>query len=72
MSEALEQVFDKAVQDEKFRKLLINNPSEALQGYDLTSDEIALLEGLTDETFNDYAGKLGGRITKGFMPGTGT
>jgi len=69
VSEALEQVVDKAVQDESFRKLLLSNPAEALKGFDLTDDEKALLEGLTEDTFNDFAGKLGGRITKGFMPG---
>lgn len=71
MSETLEQIVDKAAKDDNFRKLLINNPNEALKGYELTSDEKALLEGLTEETFNDFAGTLGGRITKGFMPGTG-
>jgi hypothetical protein len=71
VSEALEQIVDKAAKDEDFRKLLLSNPNLALKGFNLTSDEKALLEGLTEETFDDFAGTLGGRITKGFMPGTG-
>ena len=71
MSEALEQVVDKAVQDENFRKLLLSDPDKALEGYKLTKDEKELLSGLTEETFDEFAGTLGDRITKGFMPGTG-
>ena len=72
MSEALEQVVAKAVKDDQFRQLLLSNPEKALAGYNLTKDEQAMLEGLTEESFDDFAGSLGDRSTKGFMPTSGT
>lgn len=71
MSEALEKVVDRAVKDSAFRQLLLSNPDEALKGYAVTAEERQMLEGLTDDTFDDFAGGLGDRSTKGFLPGTG-
>ncbi len=71
MSEALEQIVDRAVKDESFRNLLLSNPSEALNSYEVTDDERQLLESLTGETFDEFAGGLGDRTTKGFVPGSG-
>lgn len=71
MSEALEQVVDRAAKDADFRKLLLSSPDEALKGYAVTADERQLLDGLTEETFDEFSGSLGDRTTKGFLPGTG-
>ncbi|HRQ38429.1 MAG TPA: Os1348 family NHLP clan protein [Chloroflexota bacterium] len=71
MSEALEQVVDRAVKDASYRQLLLNNPDEALKGYAVTGEERQLLANLTDATFDEFAGSLGDRTTKGFLPGTG-
>lgn len=71
MSEALEQIVDRAVKDTNYRQLLLSNPNEALKGYNVTADERQMLAGLTDNTFDEFAGALGDRTTKGFIPGTG-
>lgn len=71
MSDALEQVVTKAVADKSFRQLLLNDPAKALAGFKVTDEERKMLTELTEETFDAFAGKLGGRDTKGFMPGVG-
>lgn len=65
MSEALEQVVSKAVNDQSFRQLLLSDPDKALQGYAVTDEERAMLSGLTAETFDSFAGELGDRQTQG-------
>lgn len=71
MSEALDQVVERAVNDKNFRQLLLKNLNKALEGYAVSDDERKLLENLDEETFDEFAGGLGARTTKGFMPGTG-
>lgn len=71
MSEALEQVVERAVRDAEYRQLLLSNPAEALKEYAVTAEERQLLEGLTENTFDEFAGNLGDRSTKGFVPGMG-
>ena len=71
MSEALEQVVDRAVKDSNYRDLLLNNPEKALEGYAVTDEERQMLSELTTDTFDEFAGGLGDRTTKGFLPGTG-
>lgn len=71
MSDALEQVVDRAIKDAKYRQLLLSNPDEALKGYAVTPEERQLLANLTEGTFDAFAGNLGDRTTKGFLPGTG-
>ena len=71
MSEALDQLVERAVTDREFRKLLINNLDKALEGYAVSSEERTLLENLDEENFDQFAGGLGSRTTKGFVPGTG-
>jgi hypothetical protein len=71
MSEALEQVVDRAVKDSNFRQLLLSNPEAALKGYSVTADERQMLSALNEDSFDEFAGNLGDRTTKGFLPGTG-
>lgn len=71
MSEAVvKQIIQRAVEDETFRNQLFSNPQTALSGYDLTLQESTLLQGLNQDNFDEFAGTLGGRTTKGrWMPG---
>ncbi|VAW40673.1 hypothetical protein MNBD_CHLOROFLEXI01-2296 [hydrothermal vent metagenome] len=71
MSEALDQVVQRAVTDKNFRKLLLKNLDEALEGYAVSDEERTLLENLDEENFDEFAGGLGSRTTKGIWPGTG-
>ena len=71
MSEALDQLIERVVNDKEFRKLLFKDMDKALEGYALSDEERNLLENLDEETFEEFAGGIGSRTTKGFMPGTG-
>ena len=72
MSEkVLKEIIQRAVKDEAFRGLLFSNPQEALKGYDLTPEEIKTLSNLNEDNFDEFAGGLGDRTTKGWLPGGG-
>ncbi len=63
-AENLEKVVARAVEDEKFRVLLFNNPGKALKGFDLTEEEIAILTNLEAENFDAEARELEERISR--------
>jgi hypothetical protein len=67
----LKEIIDRAVNDEKFRDLLFNNPDKALEGYKLSDEDRKILEGLNADNFDEFAGGLGDRTTKGWLPGSG-
>ena len=67
--EAVQKVIGKAVTDSKFREALFANPDKALQGHDLTDDEIAGLKKIDAETMESMAGSLDERISKAFIMG---
>ncbi len=72
MSEkVLKEIIQRAVEDEKFRGLLFSDPKKALAGYDLTAVEIETLSNLNEDNFDEFAGGLGDRTTKGWLPGGG-
>ena len=65
------EIIGKAIDDKNFRKKLFKHPDKALKGYDLTDEERASLSDLDENNFDDFAGGLGDRTTKGMIPGTG-
>jgi hypothetical protein len=71
MSETVvKEIIEKAIEDEKFRNKLFKNPKKALAGYELTDAERKMLEGLDENNFDQFAGGLGDRTTKGvWRPG---
>jgi hypothetical protein len=69
MSEALDEIVGRAVNDEAYRNLLLTDPDKALEGYQLSAEIRTMLEGLTEGTFDEFAGGLGDRGTKGMAPG---
>ena len=71
MSEALDQLVERAVNDKEFRKLLFKNLDKALEGYAVSDEERTALENLDEENFDEFAGGLGSRTTKGIWPGMG-
>jgi hypothetical protein len=68
---ALKEIIDRAVNDEAYRKLLLNDPDKALEGYKLSNENRKILEGLTEDTFDEFAGGLGDRTTKGWITSGG-
>ncbi len=66
MSEAVvKEIITKAIEDEKFRNQLFSDPKKALAGYKLTAAERKMLEDLNEDNFDQFAGGLGDRTTKG-------
>jgi hypothetical protein len=63
-AENLEKIVARAVEDEKFRELLFSNPAKALEGMDLTEEEISMLESLASEKFDAAARELEERISR--------
>jgi hypothetical protein len=62
--DAVAQIIGRAVMDDDFRALLLSNPEQALQGYDLSDDETEALKSLKQEDLEDFSAKLDSRITK--------
>lgn len=62
---ALKEIIDRAVKDEEFRNLLFSDSDKALEGYELTDDDRKILKGLNADNFDEVAGGLGDRSTKG-------
>ena len=72
MSEVvLKEIIDRAVSDDSFRQKLLSDPAVALTGYDLTDAERELLSNLDEGSFDEFAGGLGDRTTKGWITPTG-
>lgn len=65
--EALQAVIGKAVLDSEFREALFADPDQALEGYELTEEEVAALKTIDTETVESFAGSLDERISKVFL-----
>lgn len=63
-AENLEKIVARAVEDEKFRALLFEHPEQALQGIELTEQEIEMLKTMVAENFDATAGELERRISR--------
>ena len=68
---ALKEIIDLAVNDEKFRNQLFSDPNTALEGYNISDEDRKILEGLNADNFDEYAGGLGDRTTKGLWAAGG-
>lgn len=62
--EQIQEIIGKAITDSEYRQLLLSDPDQALEGYDLTEEEIESLKGLESEQFNEITGELDERISK--------
>lgn len=63
-AENLEKIVEKAVEDAVFRDLLFSNPDQAIEGYELTEQEILILKSMERENFDDVARELEKRVSK--------
>ncbi len=72
MSEAFEQIIERAVKDQAFRDLILKDPMKATEGYQVTDEERDLLKNIDEDQLTTFAGGLGDRTTKGsWIPGAG-
>ena len=62
--ETVAAVLMRATREPEFRQRLLQQPAEALAGYDLTGDETAALSRLTHETFDAHAAGLETRLSQ--------
>ncbi len=65
VSQAFEDIIQRAGKDPAFRQLLLNDPQKALEGYAVADDERKMLANLDEAQIDQFAGKLGNRTTKG-------
>jgi len=63
-TEVLKQVIGRAVTEPEYRELLFSDPGKALEGLDLTGEEVAALKSLRRETFDTVAVELTERISR--------
>ncbi len=63
-AENLEKIVAKAVEDAVFRDLLFSNPDQAIEGYELTEQEILILKSMAREKFDAGASELEKRVSK--------
>ncbi len=63
-TESVQKIIGRAIGDEAYRELLFSHPDQALEGFDLTQEEITALKGLKREEFDATAGDLEERVSK--------
>ena len=64
MKESVRSAIHKAVEDDNFKKKLIENPDEVLKSFDLSDDEKAKFKNITPETIAMYKNNLDKRASK--------
>jgi hypothetical protein len=62
--ETVQEVIIKAVSDPAFRELLFSDPDKALEGIELTEEEVESLKHIDRESFDDDSGELDERISR--------
>jgi hypothetical protein len=62
---SVEQIIGRIITDEAFRKAFFAGPEKALEGYDLSPEELAALLKTKIEDVEGFSRKLDERITKG-------
>ncbi len=69
---AVMEIIERATADKSFQDLLFSDAKKALTGYSLTDEEQKMLSNLNADNFDNFAGNLGDRTTKGgWVPGIG-
>ena len=62
--ETIKTIISRAMVEPEFKDLLFSNLDQALQGYELTDQEIAALKGISREEFDAIGGDLEERISR--------
>jgi hypothetical protein len=69
--EQLIEVISRAVVEAEFRTLLINEPEKALEGFDLSAEEIELLKNIELATIESVSNELEERVSRAGLPLSG-
>lgn len=67
----LTQVITRALTDEAYRKQLLDSPAEALEGYELSPDEVTMVHNLKPEAFEELDMDVEERQSKSGLAGMG-
>ena len=62
--ETVKTIISRAMVEPEFKDLLFSNLDQALQGYELTDQEVAALKGISREEFDAIGGDLEERISR--------
>ncbi len=63
-AENLQRIVEKAVSDPSFRDLLFSNPAKAVEGFELSEQELLIIKSLAREKFDAGATELEERISR--------
>ena len=63
-TESVQEIIGKAVQDSEYRDLLFTDPEKALEGYELTEEEIIALKDIKAEKFDELLTDIEERISR--------
>jgi hypothetical protein len=67
--ESVKQIISRAVLESEFRQLLLSDPAKALAGYELTGEERAIFQNLSQTGLDALAGNLEERVSRALKPG---
>jgi hypothetical protein len=62
--ENLRKIIIRAVREPEYREALFGEPDRALEGYELTEEEVAALKGLEREKFDAVASEVEERVSR--------
>ena len=62
--ETLKQIIGRAFAEPEYKELLFSNPDQALEGYELTEQELSIIKGVARENFDSVAVELDERISR--------
>ena len=62
--ETVQEVIIKAVSDPEFRELLFSDPDKALDGYELTEEEVESLKHVDRDSFEENLSELEERVSR--------
>jgi hypothetical protein len=61
---AVRKVIGQAIGDMDYRDLLFSNPDKALEGLELTAEEITILKGFKRDKFDESVSEMEDRISR--------
>jgi hypothetical protein len=63
-ADSVKQIIGRAVAEPEFRQLLLADPVQAVNGFELTEEEMTALKNLTSQEFDAPGGELEARLSR--------